>query len=102
VDAATESDDHDHDQRCIGRTSDARGRGRLGRGRRRGAGSRVKAQAVRLQPLKIRRPRPVSTGAAGQLQMPLDDPLDRPAKRVKHVSKHGKVVSAATLAGNIE
>jgi len=100
VDAATESDDHDHDQRCIGRTSDARGPGLRDVDGLDEAGSLVKAQAVRLQPHEVRRPRPVSTRAAGQLEVPLDDPLDRSAKRVKHVSKHGKVVSAAT--GNIE
>ena len=30
-----------------------------------------------------------------QLEAQLEDPLDRPAKRTKHVSKEGKVVSIA-------
>ena len=42
-----------------------------------------------------------STPSAGQyrnifqLEAPLEDPLDRAAKRTKHVSKEGKVVSIA-------
>ena len=28
--------------------------------------------------------------------MPVEDPMDRPAKKVKHVSKDGKVVSIVT------
>ena len=36
------------------------------------------------------------TRATGQLEVPLEDPVDRPAKKLKHVSTEGKVVSIAT------
>ena len=79
-------------------TSGARGHGGLERGQGRGAGSRIKARTVRLQPNEVRRPAPrlVATGTTGQLEVPLEDPLDRPAKLIKHVSKDGKMVSVAT------
>ena len=35
----------------------------------------------------------------GQIEMPLEDPLDRPAKRRKHMSKDGKIVSATLTQG---
>ena len=41
-------------------------------------------------------PRLVATGATGQLEVPLEDPVDRPAKKLKHVGKQGKVVCIAT------
>ena len=90
--AGTESDDVE--QRDAGRASSSRGVG-TGRGRGRG---RVKQKAVRLQPHEVRRPAPhlVATGATGQLEVPLEDPVDRPAKKLKHVSTEGKVVSIAT------
>ena len=82
----------------VGRASSARGVG-TGRGQGRG---RVKQKAVRLQPHEVRRPAPrlvatsVATWATGQLEVPLEDPVDRPAKKLKHVSTEGKVVSIAT------
>ena len=85
--AGTESDDVE--QRDAGRASSARG---VGTGRGRG---RVKQKAVRLQPHQVRRPAPRLV-ATGQLEVPLEDPADRPAKKLKHVSKEGKVVSIAT------
>ena len=88
--AGTESDDLE--QRDAGRASSARGGGK---GRGRGRGSRIKAKAVRLQPHEVRRlaPRLVTTGTTGQLEVPLEDQMDRPAKKLKHVSKDRKVVS---------
>ena len=90
--AGTESDDVE--QRDAGRTSSARG---VGNGRGRGRG-RVKQKAVRLQQHEVRRlaPRLVATGATEQLEVPLEDPVDRPAKKLKHVSKEGEVVSIET------
>ena len=90
--AGTESDDVE--QGDAGRASSASG---VGNGRGRGRG-RVKQKAVRLQPHEVRHPAPrlVATGAAGQLEVLLEDPADRPAKKRKHVSKEGKVVSIAT------
>ena len=85
--AGTESDDVE--QRDAGRASSARG---VGTGRGRG---RVKQKAVRLQPHQVRRPAPRLV-ATGQLEVPLEDPADRPAKKLKHVSKEGKVVSIVT------
>ena len=77
-----------------GRTSSARG---VGNGPGQGRG-RVKQKAARLQPHEVRRPAPrlVATGATGQLEVPLEDPVDRPAKKLKHLSTEGKVVSIAT------
>ena len=88
--AGIESDDLE--KRDAGRASSARG---VGNGRGRG---RVKQKAVRLQPHEVRRPAPrlVATGATGQLEVPLEDPVDRPAKKLKHVSTEGKVVSIVT------
>ena len=37
-----------------------------------------------------------TNGTNAQLEVPPEYPLDRPAKRIKHVSKDGKVVGAAT------
>ena len=93
--AGTESDDLE--LRDVGRASGARGPGGLARGRERGTGSRIKARAVRLQSHEVGRqaPRLVTTRTTGQLEVPLEHPLDRPAKRIKHVSKDGKVVSVA-------
>ena len=90
--AGIESDDHE--KRDAGRASSARG---VGNGRGQGRG-RVKQKVVRLQPHEVRRPAPrlVATGANGQLEVPLDDPVDRPAKKLKYVSTEGKVVSIAT------
>ena len=90
--AGTESDDLE--QCGAGRASSARG---VGNGRGRGRG-RVKQRVVRLQPHEVRRPAPllVATGATGQVEVPLEDPMDRPAKKLMHVSKEGKVVSIAT------
>ena len=88
--AGIESDDLE--KRDAGRASSARG---VGNGQGRG---QVKQKAVRLQPHEVRRPAPrlVATGATGQLEVPLEDPVDRPAKKLKHVSTEGKVVSIAT------
>ena len=55
----------------------------------RDAGSRWNRTRVQHQ---IRRPRLVATGTKGQLE----DPMDRPAKKLKHVSKDRKVVSIVT------
>ena len=97
--ADTESDDLE--LRDVGRASGARGHEGLARlgGRGRGTGSRMKALAVRLLQHKVRRPAPrqVITGTTGQLEVPLEDPLDRPAKRIKHLSKDGKVVDDSAL-----
>ena len=90
--AGTESDDVE--QRDARHTSSARG---VGNGRGRGRG-RVKQKAVRLQPHEVRRLAPslVATGAMAQLEVLLEDPVNQPAKKLKHVSKEGKVVSIAT------
>ena len=90
--AGIESDDLE--KRDAERASSARG---VGNGRGQGRG-RVKQKAVRLQPHEVRRPAPrlVATGATGQLEVQLEDPMDRPAKKLKHVSTEGKVVSIAT------
>ena len=60
----------------------------------------MKARAVRLQQHEVRHPAPrlVTTGTTGQLEVPLEDlldNLDRPAKRIEHVSKDGEVVSVS-------
>ena len=92
--AGIESDDLE--KRDAGRASSARG---VGNEHERGQGrGRVKQKTVRLQPHEVRRPAPclVATGATGQLEVPLEDPVDRPAKKLKHVSTEGKVVSIAT------
>ena len=85
--AGTQSDDVE--QQDAGRASSARG---VGNGRGRGRG-RVKQKVVRLQPHEVRRPAPhlVATGTTGQLEVPLEEPVDRPAKKIKHASKEGKV-----------
>ena len=91
--AGAESDDVE--QRDAGRASSAHG---VGNGRGRGRG-RVKQKAVRPQQRhEVRRPAPrlVATGTTGQLEVLLEEPVDRPAKKLKHVSKEGKVVSIAT------
>ena len=97
--AGTESDDlelRDVGSR-LGCVSGARGHRGLARGRGRGTGSRMKTRAVRLQPHEVRRqaPRLVTTGTTGQLAVPLEDPLDRLAKRIMIMCKDGKVVSVA-------
>ena len=90
--AGTES--NDLELRDAGRASSARG---VGNGRGRGQG-RVKQKAVRLQQHEVRRPAPrlVATGATEQPEVLLEDPMDPPARKLKHVSKEGKVVSIAT------
>ena len=76
----TESDDLD-----LGRTSGTRGHGGIARGRGRETGSLIKARAVTLKQHEVRRqaPRLVATGTTGQLEVQLEDPLDRPAKLIK-------------------
>ena len=84
--AGTESDDLE--QRDAGRASSAcslKGRGR-------GAGSQIKAKVVRLEQHQISL---VAAGTTGQLDVPFEDPMDRPAKKLKHASKDGKVFSIA-------
>ena len=49
----------------------------------------------RLLGSEVRRPAP-RLGTTGQLDVPLEEPVDRPAKKLKHVSKEGKVVSIVT------
>ena len=87
--AGTESDDVE--QRDARHTSSARG---VGNGRGRGRG-RVNQKAVRFPQHEVRRPVTllVATGATGQLDVPLQDQMDRPAKNFKHVSKEGKVAT---------
>ena len=52
-------------------------------------------KTVSLQQHEVRRPAAslVATGTTGQLVVQLEDPMYRPAKKLKHVSKERKVVS---------
>ena len=72
-------------RRAHGELDTDEGKGEGEASRRRLGTSRTKFDAL-----------PLVWSPPGQLEVPLEDPADRPAKKLMHVGKEGKVVSIAT------